>query len=382
MLSYILRRLLLMIPTLFGILTITFMIIQFVPGGPLDQIRQTLEGGGPGGAEVGGGAAPQAGGSDGVRRRGISQEDLDRLKAIYHLDRPLLERYLRTFIWFSRSDKSVPLRKALLDGDNWDGMLLFKFGDSFYRNRNVLGLIGDALPVSISLGFWSFLLTYPTCILLGIAKGVREGTKFDAVSSVIILAGNSIPGFVMAILLIVFFGPGEKAFIPFIPLDGLTSSGSFGYEDWSFFKKTLDYFQHLAAPVFCLSIGSLAVLTILTKNSILEEIRKQYTITAKAKGLSNTQVLFRHILRNAMLPLVTSFPSRFVAIFFTGSLLIERIFKLDGLGRLSYDALITRDYPIVMGSLFIMTLIALLTQLITDICYVVVDPRISFSGSQ
>ena len=341
MLSYILRRLLLMIPTLLGILTITFIIIQFVPGGPLEQMRQMLEGG-VGTAEVGG-PAPQAGRNNEARRRGASQEDLDKLKAIYHLDRPLLERYLRTFIWFSRSDKTVPLSKALFDWKNWDGMLLFKFGDSFYRNRNVLGLIGDALPVSISLGFWSFLLTYPTCLLLGIAKGVREGTKFDALSSIIILVGNSIPGFVMAILLIVFFGPGDKAFIPFIPLDGLTSSGTFGYENWSFFRKTLDYFQHLVAPVFCLSIGSLAVLTILTKNSILEEIRKQYTITAKAKGLSNTRVLFSHILRNAMLPLVTSFPSRFVAIFLTGSLLIERIFKLDGLGRLSYDAVITRD---------------------------------------
>lgn len=381
MISYILRRLLLMIPTLFGIITITFVIIQFVPGGPLEQMRQMLEGGGAGTAEVGG-VSPQTGGSSEARRRGISQEDLDRLKAIYHLDRPFIERYLRTFIWFSRSDKNMPLHKAFFKWENWDGMLLFKFGDSFYRNRNVLGLITDALPVSISLGFWSFLLTYPTCILLGIAKGVREGTRFDAASSVIILAGNSIPGFVMAILLIVFFGPGDKAFIPFIPLDGLTSSGTFGYEDWSFFKKTVDYFQHLVAPVFCLSIGSLAVLTILTKNSILEEIRKQYTITAKAKGLSNSRVLFSHVLRNAMLPLVTSFPSRFIAIFFTGSLLIERIFKLDGLGRLSYDAVITRDYPIVMGSLFIMTLIGLITQLITDICYVVVDPRISFERSQ
>lgn len=383
MASYILRRLLLMIPTIFGILTITFVIIQFVPGGPLEQIKQMLEGGGPGG---GGEAAAGSGGGgaagENAKRRGISEEDMAKLEAVYHLDRPLHERYLRTFVWFSRRDPSVPLPRALMQWENWDGMLLLKFGDSFYRNRNVLGLIADALPVSLSLGFWSFLLTYPTCVLLGIAKGVREGGKFDALTSVLILTGYSIPGFVLAILLIVLFGPGENAFAHWIPLSGLSSAGTFGYEDWSLWRKVLDYFQHVAAPLVCLSIGSFAVLTILTKNSILEEIRKQYVTTARAKGLSGSAVLFKHILRNAMLPLVTGFPSRFVAIFLTGSLLIENIFNLDGIGRLGYSAVIQRDYPVVMGNLFIMTCIGLLLQLITDICYVLVDPRISFERSQ
>ncbi len=381
MLNYILRRLLLMIPTVFGILTITFVIIQFVPGGPLDQLRQQLQhGGGPGPGEAAAGSGGAAG--DGMRRRGLSEEDMEKLKRVYHLDRPLLERYCRTFVWFSRTDPSTPWLGALFDRKNWDGMLLFKFGDSFYRNRNVLELIADKLPVSISLGLWSFLLTYPTCIALGIAKAVREGSRFDAFSSVAILAGYSIPGFVLAVLLIVLFGPGDNAWLPLLPLSGLTSSGSFGYEDWSLWRKILDYFQHLAAPLLCLSIGSFAVLTILTKNAVLEEVRKQYVITAKAKGLSSRRVLFGHILRNAMLPLVTGFPSRFVAIFFTGSLLIEKIFNLDGIGMLGYEAVIQRDYPLVMGNLFIMTLIGLLMQLATDICYVMVDPRISFDRAR
>lgn len=372
-----------MVPTLFGILTITFVIIQFVPGGPLEQIRRMLEGGGPGSSEVSGGGSPgpSARGEE-TRRRGISDEDMAKLKAVYHLDRPLYERYLRTFIWFSREDPEQPLYRAVFDWDNWDGMLLLKFGDSFYRNTNVLELIAEALPVSLSLGLWSFLLTYPTCIALGVSKGVWEGTRFDAISSVVVLAGYSIPGFVLAILLIVLMGPGDSALFHFIPLSGLTSAGTFGYEDWSLLRKVIDYFQHVAAPVICLSVGSFAVLTILTKNSILEEIRKQYVTTARAKGVSSPGVLFKHILRNAMLPLVTGFPSRFVAIFLTGSLLIENIFNLDGIGRLGYSAVIQRDYPVVMGNLFIMALIGLLLRLITDICYVLVDPRISFERSQ
>jgi microcin C transport system permease protein len=382
MASYIIRRLLLMAPTLAGVLTITFVIIQFVPGGPLEQMRRMLEGGGVGASEVGGGSPPPGGGTDENRRKGISEEDMAKLEAVYHLDRPLLERYARTFVWFSRKDKSVPLHRALFNWDNWDGMLLFKFGDSFYRNRDVIGLIGNALPVSLSLGLWSFLLTYPTCIVLGIAKAVWEGARFDAVSSVIVLAGYSIPGFVLAILLIVLFGPGDTAIANLIPVTGLTSAGTAGYGDWSLARKAFDYFQHVATPVICLSVGSLAVLTMLTKNSVLEEFGKQYVITARAKGLSGPRVLFGHILRNAMLPLVTGFPSRFVAIFLTGSLLIERIFKLDGIGRLGYTAVIARDYPIVMGNLFIMTVIGLVVQLVTDICYVLVDPRITFEGSQ
>jgi len=376
--GYLVRRLLLMIPTIFGILTITFVIIQFVPGGPLDQIRQLVENAGtPTGAEAGGGLAT----AGGVKPRGISEEDYLKLRAVYHLDRPLVERYLRTFVWFSRQDPAVPYPGALLVWDNWDGMLLFKFGDSFYRNRNVLELVADKLPVSVSLGLWSFLITYPSCILLGIAKAVREGTRFDAATSVMILLGYSIPGFVLAVLIVVLLGPGDAALAHLVPLSGLTSSGTFGYEDWSLWRKALDYFHHVAAPILCLSLGSFAVLTVLTKNAVLEEVRKQYVTTARAKGLSARQVLFRHILRNSMIPLVTGFPSRFVAIFFTGSVLIERIFNLDGLGLLGYTAVIQRDYPVVMGSLFIMTLLGLLMRLVTDICYVIVDPRITFESA-
>ena len=379
MLSYILRRLLLMIPTIIGILTITFLIIQFVPGGPLDQIRQMLEQGGQG---AGGEAAAAAQAEGEATRHGLSPEDYEKLKAVYHLDRPWYERYLRTFVWFSRDDPGVPLGKALQNADNWDGMLLFKFGDSFYRNRNVLELIKDKLPVSLSLGFWSFILTYPTCILLGVAKAVKEGTRFDTTTSVLILVGYSIPGFVLAVLIIVLLGPGDAAIAHLVPLSGLTSAGTYGYEQWSVWHKILDYLHHIVAPVVCLSIGSFAVLTILTKNSVLEEVRKQYVITARSKGLSENYILFRHILRNAMIPLVTGFPARFVAIFLTGSVLIERIFNLDGLGLLGYTSVIQRDYPVVMGNLFVMTLIGLVLRLITDICYVIVDPRISFESAR
>jgi microcin C transport system permease protein len=361
----------LMVPTVWGILTITFIIIQFVPGGPIDQIRQLLEGGkSPTGMEA---AASTLKPGDETTRRGISPEDFDR---------PWYERYCRTFIWFARKDPEVPLYKAFFDWDNWDGMLLFKFGDSFYRNQNVLELISARLPVSASLGFWSFLITYPSCIMLGIAKAVKEGSKFDVATSILILIGYSIPGFVLAVLLIVFFGPGDAAFAPLVPISGLTSAGTVGYQDWSIWHKTIDYLQHLAAPVICLSIGSFAVLTVLTKNSVLEEVRKQYVTTARAKGVSERRILFRHILRNAMIPLVTGFPTRFVAIFFTGSVLIESIFNLDGLGLLGYESVLQRDYPVVLGNLFIMTMIGLFLALITDIGYVVVDPRITFEEAE
>ncbi len=377
MLSYVLRRLLLMVPTLWGILTITFAIIQFVPGGPLEQLRDLLEGKSAQG-EVGPGTPGALPGS--IKQRGISPEDYEKLKQVYHLDRPLTERYLRTFAWFSRQDPDQPFLKAFFDRTNWDGMLLFKFGDSFYRNKNVLGLIREKLPVSVSLGVWSFLLTYTTCILLGIAKAVREGSRFDAASSAMILVGYSLPGFVLAVLVIVFFGPGDAALAHLVPLSGLTSSDAFDYHTWSLGRKILDYLHHIAAPLLCLSIGSFAVLTILTKNSVLEETRKQYVTTARAKGLSERRVLFRHILRNALIPLVTGFPTRFLAMFFTGSLLIEKIFNLDGMGLLAYTSVVQRDYPVVMGSLFIMTLIGLGGQLLTDLCYVFIDPRISFES--
>jgi microcin C transport system permease protein len=374
--AYLLRRLLLVLPTLWGILTVTFVIIQFVPGGPLDQLRQQLENRGAGAGGDSGGSVAAAG--RGVERRRLAPEDYEKLKAVYHLDRPWYERYGRTFVWFSRGDSAVPLGRALLERDNWDGMLLFKFGDSFYRNRNALQLIREKLPVSISLGVWSFVLSYPVCLLLGIRKAVRNGSRFDLASSALVLVGYSIPGFVLGVALLVLFGPGDGALLHLFPAAGLTSADAAGYGDWSAWRRFLDYAHHLAAPLICLNLGGFAVLTFLTKNSILEEANKQYVTTARAKGLSGRRVLFGHILRNALIPLVTDFPGSFLAMFFTGSVLIEKIFNLDGMGLLGYTAILQRDYPVVLGVLFVMTLLGLAGQLLTDLAYVLVDPRISF----
>lgn len=364
-----------MIPTLFGILTITFIIIQLLPGGPLDQVQQMLQQSDRQGEAA---AGRQSEGREG-ESYGLAPEDYEKLKAVYNLDRPWYERYLRTFAWYSPAEEEGrPWYTAVFSRENWDGMLLFRFGDSFYQNRNVLELIKDKLPVSVTLGFWSFILTYPACIILGVAKAVREGSHFDTASSVFILIGYSIPGFVLAVLLLVLFGPGDAAIAHIIPLSGLTSAGVPGYEDWSIWQKVIDYLRHIIAPVICLSIGNFAVLTILAKNSVLEEVRKQYVLTARAKGLAEKRILFKHILRNALIPLVTGFPARFLAIFLTGALLIERIFNLDGIGLLGYNSVMQHDYPVVMGNLFVMTLITLLLRLLTDICYVFVDPRISF----
>jgi microcin C transport system permease protein len=246
----------------------------------------------------------------------------------------------------------------------------------------VLELIKEKLPVSASLGVTSFFITYIICIFLGISKAVRHETQYDTVTSLIVLVGYSIPGFVMGIFVIVFLGPGDGAIIHLIPLSGLTSAGTPGYEEWSTLKKIGDYLHHLAAPLFCFILGGFATLTMLTKNAILEETQKQYVLTARAKGLPEKIVLFKHILKNALIPLVTGFPTAFLAMFFAGSLLIEQIFTLDGLGLLSYQAVIQRDYPIVLGTLFIFSLMGLIGQLLTDLTYVLIDRRISFDDSQ
>ncbi len=378
MVSYIIRRLLLMFPTLIGIVTITFIITQFVPGGPIDQIKVMLKGHA--------GAASEAGGAGSIRgnksAQEIDPEQLEKLKKVYHLDRPVLERYLRTFLWYSPKNPEAPFSERVLNYDNWDGFLVFKFGNSFYRNKTVLELVKEKLPVSLSLGVTSFFISYLVCVVLGIAKAVKNGERFDTVTSVIVLIGYSAPGFVVAIFLIVFLGPGDNALAHLIPLSGLTSAGTAGYESWSNWEKLLDYLHHLAAPLFCYMLGSFATLTMLTKNSILEEMKKQYVTTARAKGLSQNTVLFKHVLKNSLIPLITGFPIGFLSMFFTGSLLLEQIFTLDGLGLLSYQAVIQRDYPIVLGSLFVFTLIALIGQLLTDISYVIVDRRISFEESQ
>ncbi|QPJ65972.1 MAG: ABC transporter permease subunit [Candidatus Nitrohelix vancouverensis] len=377
MISYIIRRLLLMFPTLIGIVTITFITIQFVPGGPVDQMKSILLGHGSEMSEAGGAALGKQG-----KAQELDPERLEELRKIYHLDRPLWERYLRTFLWFAPEDKERGFWTNFFDYDSWEGFLVFKFGNSFYRNKSVLELIVEKLPVSASLGVFSFFLIYTTCVVLGIAKAVKHGERFDTVSSIFVLIGYSIPGFVLAIFLIVFLGPGDGAIAHWIPLSGLTSASAYGYEDWSTWRKIVDYLHHLAAPLFCYVIGGFATLTMLTKNAILEELRKQYVITARAKGLPEKVILFKHILKNALIPLVTGFPIAFLGMFFTGSLLIEQIFTLDGLGLLGYQAVIQRDYPIVMGTLFLFSLMALVGQLLTDLSYVLIDRRISFEESQ
>ena len=378
--SYIIRRLLLIFPTLIGIVTITFIVIQFVPGGPIDQMRTLLKGHSGILTEAGGGAVQNPGSQPGQ----LDPEQMEQLRKIYHLDRPFWERYLRTFLWYAPTEQAdTPLTlEKFFNRDNWEGFLIFKFGDSFYRNRSVLALIKEKLPVSVSLGVSSFFMTYIICIVLGIGKAVNSGTRFDTMTSVIVLIGYSIPGFVMGIFLIVLIGPGDGAVAHLIPLAGLTSAGTPGYEDWSLVEKVFDYLHHLAAPLFCFVLGGFATLTMLTKNAVLEEMKKQYVITARAKGLSEKTVLFKHILKNALIPLVTGFPIGFLTMFFSGSLLIEQIFTLDGFGLLSFQAVIQRDYPIVLGSMFIFSLIALLGQLLTDLSYVLIDRRISFDESQ
>jgi microcin C transport system permease protein len=367
-----------MFPTLVGIVTITFLIIQFVPGGPVDQMKSLLRGHSGILSEAGGGA--QQGIS--AKQMDIDPQHLEQLRKIYHLDRPFWERYIRTFLWYTPQNLEASLTDRFFNRNNWDGFLVLKFGDSFYRNQSVLELVKEKLPVSASLGISSFFLTYTICIILGISKAVRHETQFDTASSLIVLIGYSTPGFVMGIFVIVFLGPGDSAIVHLIPLSGLTSAGTPGYEDWSTLKKVTDYLHHLAAPLFCFILGGFATLTMLTKNAILEEKQKQYVLTARAKGMPEKIVLFKHVLKNALIPLVTGFPTAFLAMFFAGSLLIEQIFTLDGLGLLSYQAVIQRDYPIVLGTLFIFSLMGLIGQLLTDLTYVLIDRRISFDESQ
>ncbi|MGI4984231.1 MAG: microcin C ABC transporter permease YejB [Janthinobacterium lividum] len=347
---YILRRLLLMIPTLLGVVTLTFVVIQFVPGGPVEQMMAQLHRGAPG-VEASGGTASSAYDA----RRGMDEKQVAELRALYGFDRPPLERYWTMLKRFAR----------------------FDLGQSYFYHQSVTSLIISKLPVSMSIGLWTFFLSYLISVPLGIVKAVRDGSRFDAVTSVIVLVGYAIPGFVLGVLLLVLFGGGS--FWQLFPLRGLTS------DNWASLSaggKVRDYLWHIALPVTASVLGAFAVLTILTKNAFLEEIGKQYVITARAKGLPERRVLFRHVFRNALLPLVTGFPGAFIGAFFTGSLLIETLFSLDGLGLLSYEAVIRRDYPVVLGTLYLFTLIGLATKLVSDLCYVWVDPRIRFDAME
>lgn len=343
MLAYVLKRLLLMVPTLFGVLLLTFVVIQFVPGGPVEQMVAQLQGRDSGGE----GAAATGAGYRG--RQGVDAARIEEIKAFYGFDKPAHERFVQMLGQFARLD----------------------LGKSFFYPKSVWELVKEKLPVSISLGLWTFLLSYAISIPLGIAKAVRAGTRFDTLTSLVVLVGYSIPGFVLGVALLVVFG-GQ---LQWFPLRGLTSSN---WDALSWGAKVVDYLWHIALPVTASVLGAFAVTTMLTKNSFLEEIRKQYVLTARAKGLSQSMVLWKHVLRNAMIPIVTGFPAAFVGAFFAGSLLIETLFSLDGLGLLSYESVMRRDYPVVLGTLYLFTCIGLVTKLFSDLCYMWVDPRVKF----
>jgi microcin C transport system permease protein len=366
--AYILRRLALIVPTLFGIMLINFVVIQFAPGGPVEQVIAELTQTGAGATDrfSGGGAdvaaqaqsaTQDAGGGSGYRgAQGLDPEFIKEIERQFGFDRPAHERFL-LMLW---------------------NYLRFDFGESYFRSASVVELILSKLPVSITLGLWTTLLAYLVSIPLGIAKAVRDGSRFDTWTSAVVIVGYAIPGFLFAILLRTLFAEGSE-FFPFFPLRGLWSSN---WAELSLFGKALDYLHHIALPILAMAISGFAVLTLLTKNSFLDQIKLQYVATARAKGLSERRVLYGHVFRNAMLIVIAGFPAAFISILFTGSLLIEVIFSLDGLGLLGYEAVLNRDYPIVFGTLYIFGLIGLLLQILTDLVYVWVDPRIDFESRE
>jgi len=350
MAAYVLRRLLLMVPTLIGIVTVSFIIIQFVPGGPIEQIEARLAGTAlDATSTIGGGAGGDSGGL--VATGQLEPEMVAQLEKLYGFDRPVHERYFKMLADFAR----------------------FDFGNSYYKDRPVLDLIVERLPVSVSLGLWTTLLTYLISIPLGIRKAVRAGTKFDAWTSVAITVGYAVPGFLFAVLLVVLFAGGT--FLDWFPSQGLVSD-NWAEMEWP--ARIADYFWHMVLPITAMVIGAFASLTMLTKNSILDEINKQYVVTARAKGQTERGVLYGHVFRNAMLIVIAGFPAAFVGVLFTSSLLIEVIFSLDGLGLLGFEATINRDYPVMLGSLFIFSLLGLVANLLGDVTYTLVDPRIDF----
>lgn len=361
MLAYIARRLLLIIPTLLGILLINFLIVQAAPGGPVERMIAQIRGtdqagvmariGASGGGEVQN-TASSSGSPNAYRgAQGLDPELIREIEKLYGFDQPAPERFLTMLVNYAQ----------------------FDFGESFFRDATVLDLIVEKMPVSISLGLWSTLLIYLISIPLGVAKAVRHGSRFDVWTSSAIVVGYAIPGFLFAILLIVLFAGGN--YFQWFPLRGLTSPD---FDQLSAGQQILDYFWHLALPVTALTIGGFATLTLLTKNSFLDEINKQYVVTARAKGLAEQAILYRHVFRNAMLIIVSGFPAALIGIFFTGSFLIEVVFSLDGLGLLGFEAVLNRDYPVMFGTLFIFTLIGLILKIISDVTYMLIDPRIDF----
>jgi len=362
MLAYILRRLLLIIPTLFGIMVINFVIVQAAPGGPVEQMIAQIQGlavsstarVSGAGAEV---SAGSQGGGQSVYRgaRGLDPAFIEEIEKQFGFDKPAHERFLQMIGNYVR----------------------FDFGKSFFRDQSVVELVIQKMPVSISLGLWTMLLIYVISIPLGIAKAVRDGSRFDVWSSAVVIVGNAVPAFLFAILLIVLFAGGR--YLDWFPLRGLTSDN---WETLSLPGRIADYFWHITLPILSMVIGGFAGLTMLTKNSFLEEINKQYVVTARSKGLPERRVLYGHVFRNAMLIVVAGFPSAFVGILFTGALLTEIIFSLDGLGLLGFQAAINRDYPVMFGTLYFFTLLGLVLNLIGDLAYHVVDPRIDFEARE
>jgi microcin C transport system permease protein len=361
MLAYIARRLLLIIPTLFGIMVLNFVIVQFAPGGPVEQTIAELKGtlvsatapivGNQ--ADVRGAASSETGSSGYRGARGLDPGIIKEIERMYGFDKPAYERF-----WMMMKDYAT-----------------FNFGESFFKGRPVVDLVLEKMPVSISLGLWTTLIVYLVCIPLGIAKAVRDGNKFDVWTSITIIVTSAIPGYLFAVLLIVLFAGGS--FLQWFPLQNLTSPN---WDVMTWPDRIVDYFHHLVLPLTALVIGSFASLTLLTKNSFLDQINQQYVTTARAKGLTERRVLYGHVFRNAMLIVIAGFPGAFIGILFTGSLLIEIIFGLDGLGYLGYEAVRTRDYPIMFGTLYVFTLIGLITQLVSDLMYTIVDPRIDFEA--
>ena len=358
MLSYIFRRLILIVPTLIGIMCINFFLVQFVPGGPIEQIISDLEKNSSFLDSIGGGSQ-EVRTSDGLESYkgsvGLPKDFIDELEAQFGFDKPLWERFFSMMYDY----------------------ITFDFGDSYFRSISVIELIIEKMPVSISLGLWTTLLAYMISIPLGIRKALLDGSSFDNWTSTLIIIGYSIPGFLFAIFLLVLFAGGS--YLQLFPIRGLVSSN---FENMSLFGQIKDYFWHIALPVTASTVSAFATLTLLTKNSFLDEIKKQYVITARSKGLSDQRVLYGHVFRNAMLIIIAGFPGLFISVFFGSSLIIETIFSLDGLGRLGFEAAVSRDYPVVFGTLYIFGLLGLVVGLLSDLMYVWVDPRIDFEKRQ
>ena len=360
MTAYIIRRLLLVIPTLIGIMTVNFVIIQIAPGGPVEQMIAKLQGEAVSATErLSGGGEDVKGQKKAVSEKtskyrgaqGLAPELVEEIEQMYGFDKPVHVRFFNMMLDYAT----------------------FDFGDSFFRDQKVVDLVLEKMPVSISLGIWSTLAIYLVSIPLGIRKALKHGSRFDVWSSTVVILGNAIPTFLFAILLIILFAGGS--YFSWFPLRGLVSDDISTLPWW---QQILDYFWHLVLPITAILIGSFASLTMLTKNSFLDEINKQYVITARAKGIAERRVLYGHVFRNAMLIIIAGFPAAFIGMFFTGSLLIEIIFSLDGLGLLGFESTIQRDYPVMFGTLFIFTLLGLIVGIISDIMYTVIDPRIDF----